>query len=197
MSAAGDSAPPSGSILAVVEKGSEAPVDPCGGSMLDLDVLLRKNACRLAGHAVPPPDDFVVRVEPAEVVVASGASAEITVVIENTGAAPGTFDLDVGCGEFSIEVYDHAGRRADYVNTTCGFGRGCGRGRMQAVVAPGGTARKVLEFRAEVTEVDENCREKPGGSMRPGRYELRVSTPVVESVKAFDYRVVTAKLVVQ
>jgi len=195
------STPAAPSSEAALTPGSSAPhepaADPCAGARLDLDEIVSKRACRARGKAAPPPAAISIRTEPAELLVATGGHVDFAVVFTNKGSAPASLDLEVGCGRFTLEAYDRAGKRADYINTTCGFGTGCGRGLVRVNIAPGGTLRKALGFDAKVTTLDASCHDTPGGPMKAGKYELRVWPPATNTGKPFDFRMVKTRLTVQ
>ena len=170
--------------------------DPCTGAALDLDDIESQHACRARGKAAPPSRELAIATAPSELRVAPGGHVDFAVVFSNHGSAPLTLDLEVGCGRFTLEAYTRAGQRADYINTTCGFGTGCGRGLVRVTLAPGGTLKKKLGYDATVTTLDGSCHEQPGGPLKPGKYELRIQTPAAGSDKAFDFRLVKTSLTV-
>jgi hypothetical protein len=191
-SAISGSTPTSGFTPRVVDP----PPPSCTGTSLDLDAILAAKACRTKANAEPPPATLAVRTDPAELRVAPGEHVDFALVFTNRGSESIDVDLEIGCGRFSLEAYDRAGKRADYINTTCGFGTGCGRGAVRLTLPPGGTITKVLGFNANVVKPDAACHDTLSGSMKAGTYELRIGTPLVVPKKAFEFRVVKTPLVV-
>jgi hypothetical protein len=175
----------------------EPPPSPCAGASFDFDELVQKQKCGVSGKPAPPASEVTIHTEPPALQVAPGGHVDFDLVFQNPGTAALDLDLNIGCGRFSLEAYDAAGRRADYVNTTCGFGSGCGTRVIRVTLEPGGTLRKRLGYDASVTKVDEECRDVPAGPMRRGRYRLRIGTPAVNSSRSFDFREVEVEIVVR
>jgi hypothetical protein len=173
---------PTATAVADAPSAPRAP-DPCTGADLDLDVLASGKDCDVRREAGPPPPPQAVGVElvPARSRIRPGEAVDLTAAIVNKTAELLELDLPMSCGkdhQFEVEALNAKGERADRINTSCGYGMGCGRRTLHVALAPSGRVRTKLTFSASAEKTDAHCDWKPAGPLRPGAYTLRVSTPL-------------------
>jgi hypothetical protein len=79
-----------------------------------------------------------------------------------------------GCGTVELQAFK-GGKRADWVNPSCGFGSGCGGAVYRVVLVPGGTLTKRVRYAARLARFTRSC-ARVDAPLPAGRYELRAET---------------------
>jgi hypothetical protein len=196
--------------LLAAKGGAEAPLpDACRGKEVDLYRVLAEKACEFEpkpGKLAPAPPESALKLEvrPAQLTLRSGEGGAVTVALRNTTAAPMRLELDVSIGVDGFELQIMSGeRRADVkANEHCGqlIGEAFSTRFIAIELAPGGEARARVEVWANVSVENAKCASTPQG-MRPGKYELRIASPVADrtgtGITSVRRRTVSGALVVK
>jgi hypothetical protein len=160
------------------------PIEPaCRGTDLDLVKLSASAACTVASEysgipetwQVALPEAVKVTISPVRLVVKSGATLDVAIVLTNTTDAELVLVLDDSCGrlrEVNATMHDAGGRRVDS-DLRCGRLGGCGNSAIRVVLAARGTAR--IPFVVDA-RVEEECRR--GKPVKRGTYDLQVFSGV-------------------
>jgi hypothetical protein len=140
-----------------------SPIEPaCRGTDLDLVKLSASAACTVASeHSEIPktwqvalPEAVKLTLSPARLVVKSGATRDVAIVLTNTTDAELVLVLDDSCGrlgEVNATMHDAGGQRVDS-DLRCGRIGGCGNSAIRVVLAARGTARIPFVVDARVEE---------------------------------------------
>lgn len=168
------------------DAGSDAapPADACRGRAFDLDALPK--ACARPGREQIGAD-LKASLTTDEASVKAGGTIGVTLTLTNETGKDVEVDLRLGCAFLELQAFKGA-KRADYINASCGFGRGCGGYPSHLVVEPGGTLTKRFRFTAHVDRLDKDCKDV-FSPLPAGRYELRI-----DSAQAFAMHQALAKL---
>lgn len=144
--------------------------DPCRGRSFDLDALPKACASREAYRA---PASLVATLA-ADGPVAPGGEVAVTLTVTNPSKEDAELVVSSSCAFLELQAFK-GNVRADYVNPSCGFGRGCGRATYRLTLEPGGVIVKHLRYRARVQTFGQDCTSKES-PLPPGSYVLRLDS---------------------
>lgn len=158
-------------VDAVPAAPAEQAGETCKGKSFDLAALPKECATRQTNHV---PESLTASVAVDAPSVAPAGEVGVTVTFTNPTAEVVDVVLSTGCAYLEAQAFK-GNARADYVNTTCGFGRGCGSSAYRVALEPGGTLTQRLPYTARVARWGKECVKKET-PLPPGKYELRVDS---------------------
>jgi hypothetical protein len=175
----------------------------CVGKEIDLDAIFKRagpsfatgpdgkirrvhHPCAWMGQAAElapnaSPERVTVAIDPQPLSIASGSKIKLTAKFENVTSVRRTL-LFRGCSEdplLAAKPLDSEGERADLlpVNGGCGVSLGCQTVDIAIALEPGGVARSTGDYRAMLYRLNlDSCVERVVGSLKPGSYDLEVTT---------------------
>jgi hypothetical protein len=196
--ASGVSAAPVAVVPASTDAGADhaasaAAPDPCRGAAFDLDALpaacdAGRTESRLAALAA-----LAASLTTDAASVRAGEEIGVTLTLTNTSKEDLAVDLRLQCAFLELQAFSGK-KRADYINNTCGFGRGCGGRASHLVLEPGAKVTKHLRYKANLVRFTASCTEAVT-PLPAGRYELRLDSAAASPLHAL-FATLRAPLVV-
>ncbi len=153
----------------------------CTGANLDASGLARSGLCNVEGHSAPLPPAVTASLRESSVSAIAGQTADVHLVLRNTGGADAELFLDHSCGFENLTtkvLTDARNNRLDRVGRSdCPLDAACVGQVAHFTLPPKGIATITLPLSASVSVIGEGCEELPGRALSPGTYTVDWNTP--------------------